>query len=107
VLLIHLGLLSPHQPALDVFDDETLFPNLRLDGLDMLLYRGVGEQQDVSAGMVEVVVPVELVVITVEEDVSGCDKVEFAGIARVGDEECPFPRWMGSFGTNRRPRTVE
>jgi hypothetical protein len=57
--------------------------------------------------MVEVVVPVELVIITVEEDVSGCDKVEFAGIARVGDEERPFPRWMGSFGTNRRLKTVE
>ena len=55
----------------------------------MLLDRGVAKQQDVLAALAGVAALVELVGILVrlEDDVSGCDEVDLAGVARVGDEE--------------------
>ena len=63
--------------------------DLGLGGCDMLLNSGVATQQDVPAVLADVAVLVELVgiLIRVEDNVSGCDEVDLAGVERAGDEE--------------------
>jgi hypothetical protein len=80
-----------------LLDDDMLATDFGLNGRDMLLDNGVAKQQDVPAALAGVAVLVELIgiLIRVEDDVSGCDEVDLAGVARVGDEECAVPSMDG------------
>ena len=65
----------------------------------MLLGSSVYKQQDIPAALAGVAVLVEHVgfLIRVEDDVSGCDKVDLAGVARVRDAE--FARSLDIWGS--------
>ena len=82
-------LLSRLQSTLELLDEDMLAADLGLDGRDMFLDSSVAKQQDVLAALADVAALVELVgiFVGVEDHVSGCDEVELAGVAIVGDEE--------------------
>jgi hypothetical protein len=80
-----------------------LAADLGLGGRDTLLDSGVAKQQGVPAALAGVAVLAELVsiLIRVEDNMSGRDEVELAGVERVGDVESTssLDGW-GNFGVD-------